>query len=134
MSRKKKKGSPAHTIIRERQHEMIGVVFLLALACLACRAGRIQPAGHVSILSTKRDAASVEILAQDAKGSTCLYYGATRFYSQLPDLGGAIDEALRRIGLRVSGARPPGEDASLLPISYASTPLPRAMGAVLRTT
>ena len=32
MSRKRKKGSPTHSIIRERQHEMIGVVFLLAAA------------------------------------------------------------------------------------------------------
>ena len=32
MSRKRKKGSPTHSIIRERQHEMIGIVFLLAAA------------------------------------------------------------------------------------------------------
>ena len=43
MSRKKKKGSPAHTIIRERQHEMIGVVFLLAAAIVLLSLASFSP-------------------------------------------------------------------------------------------
>ena len=43
MSRKRKKGSPAHTIIRERQHEMIGVVFLLAAAIVLLSLASFSP-------------------------------------------------------------------------------------------
>jgi len=43
MSRNKKKGSPAHTIIRERQHEMIGVVFLLAAAIVLLSLASFSP-------------------------------------------------------------------------------------------
>ena len=52
MSRKRKKGSPAHstpkrpgpqTVIRERQHEMIGVVFLLAAAIVLLSLASFSP-------------------------------------------------------------------------------------------
>ncbi len=43
MSRKRNKGAPSHSIIRERQHEMVGVVFLLAAAIVLLSLASFSP-------------------------------------------------------------------------------------------
>jgi S-DNA-T family DNA segregation ATPase FtsK/SpoIIIE len=49
MSRNRKKGSPTETIIRERQHEMIGVVFLLAAAIVLLSLSSFSPEDPVFV-------------------------------------------------------------------------------------
>ena len=54
-----------------------------------------MPAGHLSLLSTRRYPIDIEILAPKVEAKNCVTYGPVLFPAELPHLGVAIEKAIR---------------------------------------